>query len=107
MQGSSLIDHVIKLVEVDWEDGCTVEEKTGAVVAPVPWHDGITNDILENVGWMYLSVPYQYVDIYISFLEWDWDDLYQRPPYVQCSMWKGFDKQKWFPHHGEFPEHLY
>jgi hypothetical protein len=46
------------------------------------WHDGITEEEEEDVGWMYMSVS-DYVDTYDQF-EWAhmavWHDSYLRPP---------------------------
>lgn len=90
---------VIKLLKGNWEDPWSVEERSEAVTAPEPWHDGITDYGEEDVGWMYMNAGGFYVERYLDFLRWEWDDVYQRPPYLDCLEWSGYDRRKWFPHH--------
>ncbi|KAG6126295.1 hypothetical protein E4U22_008410, partial [Claviceps purpurea] len=49
---------------------------------PAPFHDGLTDDWEEDVGWMFMPVGY-YLDRYFTLLKWDWGQQYVRPPFIE------------------------
>lgn len=73
---------VVKLLYRDWENEWSSEERLQGVQPP--FHDGITDSIDEDVGWMYMWLS-SYMKTYESFHEWDWDDMYMRPPFVDST----------------------
>ncbi|KAI7778282.1 hypothetical protein LA080_002390 [Diaporthe eres] len=58
----SLISPVVKLVDKNWGDPLSPQERQSAQVYP-GFHDGITEEWEEDVGWMYLSII-EYVERY-------------------------------------------
>ncbi|KAG5957563.1 hypothetical protein E4U58_005859, partial [Claviceps cyperi] len=82
---------VVKMLDRDWEPYTPEERReleesedfgvTGDGTTPAPFHDGLTDDLEENVGWMYMPVT-SYLDRYFTLVKWDWLDVYVRPPYI-------------------------
>ncbi|KAI1369131.1 hypothetical protein F5Y08DRAFT_293685 [Xylaria arbuscula] len=69
---------VIKILDKDWESPFPPEERNYTV--PAPYHDGATEYMEEDVGWMYMQ-PIDYLGKYTLLGQWDWDSQYVRPPY--------------------------
>ncbi|KAJ5987118.1 hypothetical protein N7451_011483 [Penicillium sp. IBT 35674x] len=72
---------VVKILYKQWGN-LTLEERKYEIDIDPDWHDGVTEEEEEDVGWMYMSVV-DYVDMYDKF-EWAhtgvWHDTYLRPP---------------------------
>lgn len=70
---------VVKILYKQWGN-LTIEERKYKI--DPDWHDGVTEEEEEDVGWMYMSVI-DYVDMYDKF-EWAhtgvWHNTYLRPP---------------------------
>ncbi|KAG5939989.1 hypothetical protein E4U60_000665 [Claviceps pazoutovae] len=85
---------VVKILDKDWEPYTPeklkeIEETEGLGVigdgsTPAPFHDGLTDDWEENVGWMYMPVK-SYLELYFTLVKWDWLDVYVRPPYIDWT----------------------
>lgn len=72
---------VVKILDRYWTDYLSPEERQSAVVYP-GYHDGITDDWEEDVGWMYLTAT-EYVERYAQLhTDLGWDVPYVRAPYV-------------------------
>ncbi|KAG6116883.1 hypothetical protein E4U13_001561 [Claviceps humidiphila] len=76
---------VVKILNKDWEP-YTLEEikELGTIyngTTPAPFLDGFTNDLAEDVGWMYMPVVY-YLDRYFNLVKDDWHEQYMRPPFI-------------------------
>ncbi|KAI0540463.1 putative muramidase [Xylaria digitata] len=69
---------VFKLVWRKW--GPATQDERQAPIHP-DFHDGQTEYLEEDVGWMYMPVRY-YIDIYDRLGHMDWEDVYVRPPYI-------------------------
>ena len=82
----------VKLVVRDWENGWSPEERLQEISSP--WHDGITDCMEEDVGWMYMSVN-RYVEFYANLLTSDWDDVYLRPPWMDCVHYEATEIGHW------------
>ncbi|KAG6064411.1 hypothetical protein E4U32_000236 [Claviceps aff. humidiphila group G2b] len=82
---------VVKILDKDWEPYTPeeikeLEESEGLGVigdgtTPAPFLDGLTDDLKEDVGWMYMPVVY-YLDRYFNLVKDDWYEQYVRPPYI-------------------------
>ncbi|KAG5939349.1 hypothetical protein E4U59_003151 [Claviceps monticola] len=85
---------VVKILDKDWEPYSPEKLKElegteglgiiGDGTTPDPFHDGLTNDWEENVGWMYMPVI-SYLEMYFTLVKWDWLDVYVRPPYIDWT----------------------
>ncbi|KAG5939988.1 hypothetical protein E4U60_000664 [Claviceps pazoutovae] len=85
---------VVKILDKTWEPPTPeeikeIEETEGLGVVgdgstPAPFHDGLTDDWEENVGWMYMPVK-SYLELYFTLVKWDWLDVYVRPPYIDWT----------------------
>lgn len=71
---------VVKLLCKTWESPFPPEEM-GDYLVPAPFHDGVTTDWEEDVGWMYLPVV-EYLYKYYLLLKTSWDEQYARPPFI-------------------------
>ncbi|KAG5986780.1 hypothetical protein E4U52_008281, partial [Claviceps spartinae] len=81
----------VKILDKDWEpytpeDIKELEESEGLGVigdgtTPAPFLDGLTDDLKENVGWMYMPVMF-YLEKYFMLVKDEWDEQYVRPPYI-------------------------
>lgn len=72
---------MVKLLDRSWTDPLSPKDRQNALIYP-GFHDGITEDWEEDVGWMYLSVL-EYVDRYAELHDiFCWDGTYVRPPYI-------------------------
>ncbi|KAG5929742.1 hypothetical protein E4U42_004669 [Claviceps africana] len=69
---------VVKILDKSW--GPLSPEKRNYKVA-APFHDGVTEEIEEDVGWMYLPLDY-YMWKYEGLARNDWYTTYMRPPYI-------------------------
>ncbi|KAG6107958.1 hypothetical protein E4U31_008004 [Claviceps sp. LM219 group G6] len=86
---------VVKILDKDWEpytpeDIKELEESEGLGVigdgtTPAPFLDGLTDDLKEDVGWMYMPVV-SYLDnpsgLPILLVKDEWYEQYVRPPYI-------------------------
>ncbi|KAG6116884.1 hypothetical protein E4U13_001562 [Claviceps humidiphila] len=83
---------VVKILDKDWvpyspEEIKIIKETEGLAddaTTPAPFHDGLTDDWEENVGWMYMPVA-SYLETYFTLVKWDWVDIYVRPPYIDWT----------------------
>ncbi|KAJ5639752.1 uncharacterized protein N7484_007614 [Penicillium longicatenatum] len=70
---------LVKILNKQWGN-LTLEERKYKI--DPDWHDGVTEEEEEDVGWMYMSVT-DYVDMYDKF-EWAhtgvWHATYLQPP---------------------------
>ncbi|KAG6033327.1 hypothetical protein E4U19_006664 [Claviceps sp. Clav32 group G5] len=71
---------VVKLLCKTWDSPFPPEEM-GDYLVPAPFHDGVTTDWEEDVGWMYLPVV-EYLYKYYLLLKTSWDEQYARPPFI-------------------------
>lgn len=80
---------MVKLVDKNWGDPLSPQERQSAQVYP-GFHDGITEEWEEDVGWMYLSII-EYVERYAELHDiFAWDGTYVRPPYIHgCETEEG------------------
>lgn len=82
---------VVKLLCRDWTGFLSQQDRQGAIVCP-GFHDGITDDYEEDLGWMYMPVP-EYVNWYAMLHDINgWECTYVRPPYIY-----GFEKEDGLP----------
>ncbi|KAG6137227.1 hypothetical protein E4U12_000752 [Claviceps purpurea] len=82
---------VVKILDKDWEPYTPEELKyfeeteglgvIGDGTTPAPFLDGLTDDLKEDVGWMYTPVI-SYLDRYFMLVKDDWYEEYVRPPYI-------------------------
>ncbi|KAG6064412.1 hypothetical protein E4U32_000237 [Claviceps aff. humidiphila group G2b] len=94
---------VVRILDEDWEPLTPEERKElgeneifGFIcdgTTPAPFHDGLTDYLEENVGWMYMPVT-SYLDRYFKLMEVDWHAQYVRPPYIE-----GFEDESNFIGH--------
>ncbi|KAG6058559.1 hypothetical protein E4U17_007934 [Claviceps sp. LM77 group G4] len=83
---------VVKILDKTWEPPTPEEIReleetedlvvTGDGTTPAPFLDGLTNDLEEDVGWMYMPVGY-YLERYFTLVKVDWHEQYVRPPYIE------------------------
>ncbi|KAG5939991.1 hypothetical protein E4U60_000667 [Claviceps pazoutovae] len=83
---------VVTILDKDWEPYTPEELKEleesedfgviGDGATPALFHDRLTDDWEEDVGWMYIPLVY-YFDRCFKLVKVDWDEQYVRPPYIE------------------------
>ncbi|RDW83596.1 uncharacterized protein DSM5745_03922 [Aspergillus mulundensis] len=82
---------VVKLLNRDWVRPRTARDVLGPnseykICDDHGYHDGITDDPDEDVGWMYMPV-HCYIDYFDRLMEpMDWDHAYRRPPEMEMQV---------------------
>ncbi|KAG6123889.1 hypothetical protein E4U12_000515 [Claviceps purpurea] len=94
---------VVKILDKTWEPPTPEEIKEleeteglgviGDGTTPAPFIDGLTDDLAEDVGWMYMPVI-SYLDRYFTLVKVDWHEQYVRPPFID-----GFEDESNFIGH--------